>query len=109
MNINLRKRMGTVVLCAFAALSATAWGADAAAGKAVYAAKCKACHGANGEGNPAIAKMMKVEMKPLSAAAGMSEADLKKIITDGTGKMKPVAVSGADLDNVVAFVKTLKK
>ncbi|HUA17171.1 MAG TPA: cytochrome c [Bryobacteraceae bacterium] len=109
MNVNPNKIMGTVVLCAVAASSAMAWGADAAAGKSVYAAKCRACHGANGEGNPAIAKMMKVELKPLSEAAGMSDADLKKIITEGTGKMKPVAVSGADLDNVVAFVKSLKK
>lgn len=109
MNFDPGKIMGTVVLCGFAAFSATAWGADATAGKAVYAAKCRACHGANGEGNPAMAKMLKVEMKPLSDAAGMSEADLKKVITEGQGKMKPVAVSGADLDNVVAFVKSLKK
>jgi len=109
MNFNLRKRMGTVVLCGFAALSATAWAADAAAGKAVYGMKCKTCHGADGEGNAALAKVMKVEIKPLSEAAGMSEADLKKVVSEGKGKMKPVAVMGADLDNVVAFVKSLKK
>jgi mono/diheme cytochrome c family protein len=85
---------------------AGAWAADAAAGKAVYDAKCKTCHGANGEGNPAIGKAMKVEMKALSATA----ADVKKVITDGQGKMKPVAsVTGADLDNVVAYVHSLKK
>ena len=86
--------------------STVVWGADAAAGKAVYAAKCKSCHGAEGEGNPAIAKAMKVEMKPLSASA----ADVRDVITKGQGKMKPVAsVTGADLDNVVAYVKNLKK
>jgi mono/diheme cytochrome c family protein len=91
----------------FLALSSTsAWAADAAAGKAVFMAKCRACHGAEGEGNPAIAKMMKVEMKPL----GETTADVKKVIMDGQGKMKPVAgVTGADLDNVVAYVHTLKK
>jgi hypothetical protein len=32
-----------------------------------------------------------------------STADLKKVVTEGQGKMKPVAgVSGADLDNLVA-------
>jgi mono/diheme cytochrome c family protein len=90
-----------------AALTATsAWAADAAAGKAVYATKCKGCHGADGEGNPNIAKAMKVEIKPLSATT----ADVKDVITKGQGKMKPMpAVTGADLDNVVAYVKSLKK
>jgi hypothetical protein len=32
------------------------------------------------------------------------------VITDGQGKMKPVAsVTGTDLDNVVAYVHSLKK
>ena len=91
----------------FAALTATSvWAADAAAGKTVFATKCKSCHGADGEGNPNIAKAMKVELKPLSATA----ADVKDVITKGQGKMKPVSsVTGADLDNVVAYVKSLKK
>lgn len=83
-----------------------AWAADAAAGKAVYDAKCKTCHAADGSGNPAMAKMLKVEIKPLSATT----ADVKQVVTAGQGKMKPVAsVTGADLDNVVAYVKSLKK
>jgi mono/diheme cytochrome c family protein len=90
-----------------AALTATSmWAADAVAGKAVYAAKCKSCHGADGAGNPAIAKAMKVEMKPLSATT----ADVKAVITNGQGKMKPMpSITGADLDNVVAYVNSLKK
>lgn len=75
-------------------------------GGAIFDAKCKACHGADGQGNPAIAKMMKVEMKPL----GESSADIKKVVTEGQGKMKPLTgVAGADLDNVVAYVHSLKK
>jgi mono/diheme cytochrome c family protein len=99
--------VGLAAACCLAAWWPTgAWAADAAAGKAVYNAKCKACHGADGQGNPAMAKMMKVEMKPLSETS----ADVKKVITDGTGKMKPVAsVTGADLDNVVAYIHSLKK
>jgi mono/diheme cytochrome c family protein len=91
----------------FAAMTATSvWAADAAAGKTVFATKCKSCHGADGEGNPAIAKAMKVELKPLSATT----ADVKDVVTKGQGKMKPISsVTGADLDNVVAYVKSLKK
>ncbi len=44
---------------------ASAWAADAAAGAQLYAAKCQGCHGKAGEGNPAMAKALKVEMRPL--------------------------------------------
>ena len=96
----------TVIGVILGLCSTGAWAADAAAGKAIYNTKCRSCHGADGEGNPSIAKMMKVDLKPL----GSSSADVKKVITEGQGKMKPVAgVAGADADNVVAFVHSLKK
>jgi ribosomal protein L19E len=56
--------------------------------------------------------MMKVDMKDLKSAEvqAMSDDDIKKVITDGKGKMKPVkTVSGAALDDVVAYVRSLKK
>ena len=104
----MKPTIGTIIgICLIALFCVNgAWAADAAAGKAVYDAKCKTCHGADGSGNPAIAKTMKVEMKALSATT----ADVKQVVTAGQGKMKPVAtVTGADLDNVVAYVKSLKK
>ncbi len=84
-----------------------AFAADATAGKAVYDAKCKTCHAADGAGNPAIFKMMKVDQKALGS---QTDAEVKTAVTTGVGKMKPVAgVAGGDLDNVVAYVHTLKK
>ena len=85
---------------------------DAAAGKAVYDKACRSCHGADGTANPAIVKMTKVEIKNLGAAdvQARSDDDLKKVIVDGQGKMKPVkTVAGKDIDNVIAYVRTLKK
>lgn len=40
----------------------------------------------------------------------LTDAEMKSIITDGKGKMKAVkTVSGADVDNVVAYVRSFKK
>jgi hypothetical protein len=52
-----------------------------------------------------------VDIKDLKSpdVQATSDDDLKKIITDGKGKMKPVAgVSGAAVDNVVAYIRSLK-
>ncbi len=100
-----------IVFGAVSLFAGGAWAADAAAGKAIYATKCRTCHGAEGQGNPAMAKALSAEIKPLSSpeVQSKSDADLKMVITAGAGKMKPVAISGADLDNTVAFVRSLKK
>jgi mono/diheme cytochrome c family protein len=101
--------MKTTAIVFFAACGLAFAGAPE--GKAIYEAKCQKCHGPNGEGKDSIAKMLKVELKHLGAkdVQAKSDADLKKIITAGEGKMKPVAdVTGKDLDNVVAYVRTLK-
>jgi mono/diheme cytochrome c family protein len=85
---------------------------DPVAGKAMYEKSCKACHGATGVANPNIVKMMKVDMKDLGSAEiqKMSDEDLKETITKGKGKMKPVkSVAGKDIDNVVSYVRSLKK
>jgi mono/diheme cytochrome c family protein len=104
-------KMSVCALGLVSLFTVSAWAADASAGQAVFSAKCKTCHAADGSGNANLAKAMKVEIKPLGSAEvqSKSDADLKKIISEGQGKMKPVAVSGADLDNVVAFVRSLKK
>src|SRR5438067_11232296 len=104
MRFELRYVLPISLLCGVMALAPLrAMAADSAAGKAVFDAKCKSCHAADGAGNPAIAKMMKIEMKPLGSAdvQKKSDAELKAVVTMGEGKMKPVTtVTGADLDNV---------
>jgi mono/diheme cytochrome c family protein len=101
-----------LIVLSFAATAATALqAADATAGKAAYDKSCKSCHGADGTANPAIAKMFKVEMRDLKSpeVQATSDDDLKKIIADGKGKMKPISsVSGAAADNVVAYIRSMK-
>jgi hypothetical protein len=56
--------------------------------------------------------MMKVEMRDLKLpeVQAMSNDELKKVVTNGKGKMRAMpSVSGADLDNVVECVHSLKK
>jgi mono/diheme cytochrome c family protein len=86
-------------------------GGDAEKGKALYTAKCKMCHAAEGEGNPGMAKMLKVEMKALGSkeVQAMKDADLKKGFASGTGKMPPVKLTDEEAANVIAFLRTLKK
>jgi mono/diheme cytochrome c family protein len=84
----------------------------AAAGKEIYSKKCVSCHGDAGEGKESVAKVLKVEIRPLGSkeVQAKSDADLKKTILEGTGKMK--GVSGIDAkgaDDVVAYLRTLKK
>ena len=84
--------------------------ADAAAGKAVYTANCEKCHGANGEGKAAIAKMFNVTMKPLTSPAvkALSDATMTKDITQGVGKMKPLKLTDAQVKDVIEYVRSMK-
>lgn len=98
---------------AFGAISSfSLMAADAAAGQKVYAAKCRTCHGPAGQGNPAMAKILKVEIRDLGSADVQHKSDdeLKKESREGIGRMKPTAgLTDADLDNVVAYIRTFKK
>jgi len=107
----MKKLTGMVIATMMAGALISA-GADSKAGQAAYDKSCKSCHGADGTPNSAIAKMMKVEMKPLGSAEvqGLSNADMKKIITEGKGKMTASkGVTGAAVDDVIAYVHTFKK
>src|SRR5579862_4355411 len=112
-NDNISRRMETMkkITVVLAGILLPSLPLAAADGKAVYDKSCKSCHGPDGAGNPAVAKMMKVEMKPLGSkeVQAKSDDDLKAAVTNGVGKMKPVAsVTGDQVSAVVAFVRTLK-
>jgi mono/diheme cytochrome c family protein len=86
--------------------------ADVAAGKAAFAKKCASCHGPEGEGNQKIATLLKVELRHLGSkeVQAKSDAELKKVLLEGTGKMKPVKdVDAKSADDVVAYIRSLAK
>lgn len=85
---------------------------DVKDGKAVYDKKCAACHGPNGEGKPALAKALKVEIRDLGAkeVQAKSDAQLKKESVDGIGKMKATpGMSEGDVTNLMAYLRSLAK
>jgi cytochrome c553 len=85
--------MKRIIAAAFALAFATTASADAAA---TYAAKCKMCHGAAGEGSA----MAKAPIK------GMAADKVLKAINEGAGKMKPVKID--DAADVAKFVAAMK-
>ncbi|MGH9651422.1 MAG: c-type cytochrome [Terriglobales bacterium] len=85
---------------------------DTNRGRSIYARSCLKCHGATGAGVPAIAKALKVEMKALGSeeVQKLTDEQIKKDITEGTGKMQKVAgLSEQDIADVIAYIRTFAK
>lgn len=104
--------LGLILLVVAAVPALIAAKGDAAKGKTLYTSKCATCHGPDGAGKDAIAKMMKVEMKPLGAKEVQSKTDaqLSEVITKGSGKMKAVSgLKDEEVADIVAFVRSLAK
>jgi len=71
----------------FANVASQALGAEA--GKAIYDKNCAGCHGADGKGNPALAKTLGEKgLNIVSKETAVKSDDaLLKIIAEGAGKM----------------------
>lgn len=83
---------------------------DVSEGEAVFMKRCKMCHGADGQGNPAMARMLKVEFKALDSehVQELSDLELTETITEGKGKMAAVrGISDAEIEDVIAYVRSL--
>jgi cytochrome c2 len=83
---------------------------DVDKGKELYR-RCAICHGASGEGKEEIGKIFGVTMPNLGSKEVQSKdnAALKKIIIEGKGKMKGVSLSDQEVEDVIAYLRTLKK
>ena len=73
---------------------------DAAAGEQVFAANCTACHMNNGLDAGGIG--------PQLAGRGVDDAAIRDVVQNGRGAMPPGLISGADLDNAVAYILSIQ-
>ena len=71
---------------------------DATAGASVFEQNCAGCHGPQGTGGG---------VGPTLAGAGLDATTVANVVAQGRGVMPANIVSGADRDNVVAYVVSI--
>lgn len=84
-------------------------GAQASPGKATFNSKCAACHGADGSGNTATGKNLKLRDLRSADVQKMSDADLTNLISKGKGKMPgyQTSLGSEKIGQVVAYIREL--
>jgi mono/diheme cytochrome c family protein len=95
------------------AVGSYAWSADAKAGKATYDKLCVSCHGADGKGNPAMAKALGEKGLNIVAKDVQAKKDdeLLKVIVEGAGKMPASGknLSQQEQKDVLSYMRSLAK
>src|SRR4249920_1063404 len=94
------------------AWSPGAMAADANAGKAIFEKSCVSCHGKDGKGNPAMAKVLGEKGLDLTSkeATQKSDEQLLKVIAEGAGKMPAQkTLSKDEQKQVLTYVRSLAK
>ena len=101
--------------------SSSAFAADAAKGAPIFAQRCSMCHGDKGAGDGPVAATIPEGMKPrnLREAAfkyATDDAKLKELLQKGgagvgLSPLMPAQsdLKAEDLDNLIAFVRSLKQ
>lgn len=107
------KRFAT---CAFVATLAFVWlapagYADSQAGAALYKTKCAMCHGAEGKGDTAMGKSLKLKDFSSDDVQNVHDSEMKTLIENGKGKMPAFKgkLTDKQIGDLIQFVRTLKK
>ncbi len=85
---------------------------DAAKGKELYMKRCKTCHAEDGAGTPAMQKKFGAKLLPLGGkeVQAMKDAEIAKQFNEAANHKALVkTLQPGDLDNLIAFIRTLKK
>ena len=106
MKLNVRS---LATICILASFVAPTLAQDSAAD--VYTAKCKMCHGADGQGNTPAGKIAKIVSFKDSSVVNASDVDLIPIIKNGKNKMPAFAgkLSDDQISSLVVYIRTLQK
>jgi mono/diheme cytochrome c family protein len=123
----------TLMIAAFAigsVIPSISFAADVEAGKAKFLSLCVSCHGESGKGDGPTGKALAAAGQPAPRDFTIGEfvidadkdgktgtdADLKEVITKGalvfggSAMMAPImGLTDADLDNLIAFIRSLKQ
>ena len=112
----MMKRWGTIIVLGVwigAVCSPVSWAAEAKAGKATYDKLCTSCHGADGKGNPAMAKALGEKGLNLTSpeAVKMGDEEALKVITEGRGKMPASgkSLSKQEQKQLLDYIRSLVK
>ncbi len=96
-----------------AAVLVPAFGAgDAEKGKELYMKRCKSCHAEDGAGTPAMQKKFGEKLLPLGGkeVQAMKDAEIARKFNEAPNHKALIkALQPGDLDNLIAFIRTLKK
>jgi len=80
-------------------------------GAALFKSKCAACHGADGKGDTAVGKSMKLRDLGSEDVQKQTDAQLTAITADGKGKMPGYKgkLTDEQIKQLVSFMRSLKK
>jgi cytochrome c oxidase cbb3-type subunit III len=114
-NFSVKAVVGLLTVGLAASLTglSTATAGEAKPGKAQYDKLCTSCHGADGKGNPAMAKAMGEKGLNLTTkeVKEAKDEDLLKVIVEGKGKMPASGkgLSKSEQKEVLEYVRSLGK
>lgn len=105
----MRNLIKSALLVAAFAMVFSTWSL-ADSGGDTFKSKCAMCHGADGKGDTAMGKTLKLRDLGSGDVQSQSDADLTGIVTNGKGKMPKYdgKLTKDQINDVVKYIRTLK-